>query len=358
MLGLQTGDYAGAWFYEDRLNYSFENPKLQKHYAALNNFFDNKENVHLLGFNTDGSKAVVYVSAPDNPGEYHVYNLKTQSVERLFGRHPDLGDRLATKMEILSIPMRDGKTITAYHAMPKTGASNNTPLLVMPHGGPERRDYFDYDAIVQYFTTHGYQVLQVNFRGSSGFGRTFAEAGYGEWGGVMQNDLTDAGKYLYAQNLASADNACIVGYSYGGYAALYAGATTPELFKCVVSGGGLSDILADIEKIRKAYSVDSESYEYWLKSMGDPKTDKDKLKSVSPVYLAKQFKAPVLLVHGEYDSNVDISQSRKMRKALKKAGKAVEFLKLEDMGHSNWDLENEVLYLETVEAFVSKHLTK
>ncbi len=358
VLDLQTGVYAGAWYYEDRLNYSFEDPILQKHYNGLNTYFGNKENVDLLGFNADGSKAVVYVTSPNNPGEYHVYDMKKRHMQRLFGRRDDMDARLATRADILQIPTRDGKTVTAYHIYPAGKKSAKTPLLVMPHGGPERRDFYDYDMTVQYFVTRGYQVLQVNFRGSSGFGRAFAEAGYGEWGGLMQNDVIDAVKYLYDKNLASADNTCMVGYSYGGYVALYAGATTPEMFTCIVSGGGVSDILADMKQTRKDYGKDSESYEYWVKSMGDPKLDKDKLKAASPINMAANFTAPVLLLHGEYDGVVDISQSKKMRKALKKAGKSVEFLKLEGEGHSRWDLDKRVLYHETIEKFLGQHLSK
>ncbi len=359
---LQTGAYAGAWYYEDRLNFSFEDPKLQKHFKGLNTYFDNVENINILGFNADVTKAAVYVTAPNNPGEYLVYDMTKHHVERLFGRTPDLGERLNTKADILEIPMRDGKSITAYHFTPQDRQPGKTsekiPLLVMPHGGPARRDYFDYDTTVQYFTTRGYQVLQVNFRGSSGYGRAFAEAGYGEWGGVMQNDVIDAVKHLYDKNMASPDNACIFGYSYGGYVALYAGAMTPNMFKCIVSGGGVSDILADLKRTKNDYGKGSESYKYWLDSMGDPKADKGKLRAASPVNMADNFTAPVLLLHGENDYIVDISQSKRMQKALKKAGKSVEFLELEHEGHTITDLEKKILYHETIEGFLAKHLTK
>ncbi len=358
LLDLQTGNYSGAWFYDDRLNYAFNNTKLQKHYKGLNTYFGNQENVKLFGFDAKRTKAVIHVTSPQNPGEYYVYDIENKNVTRIFGSYSHLDERLATETEVLHIPVRDGTNITAYYTYPKAKKFAKAPLLVMPHGGPERRDYYDYDRTVQYFATHGYQILQVNFRGSSGFGRKFAEAGYGEWGGKMQNDVTDSVKYLYNQNLASADNACIVGYSYGGYVALYAGAMTPELFKCVVSGGGVSDILADLKQTRKYYGKNSESYEYWLKSMGNPKTEKDKLSANSPVNFATNFKTPVLLIHGEHDGIVDISQSLKMQKELIKVGADVEFLKLKNVGHSGWDLENKILYLETVEDFVSRHLTK
>ena len=358
LLNLQTGEYAGARFYEDRLNFSFVNPKIQKHYKGLNTYFGNKENVDLLGFSKDGDKAIIYVTSPNNPGEYYVYDIVKSQVNRLFSRRTDMEERLSSTTDILKLPTRDGNQVTAYHTYPVSIKNSKAPLLVMPHGGPEVRNYYDYNSNVQYFAAQGYQVLQINFRGSSGFGRKFAEAGYGEWGGLMQNDVIDAVQYLYDNDLASAENTCMVGYSYGGYVALYAGATTPEMFKCIVSGGGLSDLLADLKQTKKDYGPDSESYEYWLKSMGDPKTDKAVLRAKSPVYMADKFKVPVLLIHGEYDGIVDISQSRKMHKALTKAGVPVEFLRLKDEGHYNWGLENRVLYLETINEFLSKHLMK
>lgn len=358
MLDMQTGEYAGAWFYEDRLNYSFVNPTMQKHYKGLNTYFGDKENIDLLGFNSSGGKAVIYVTSPNNPGEYHVYDTVKKQVTRLFSRREDMGERLASTTEILKVPTRDGNEITAYWTYPVGKKNSKAPLIVMPHGGPEIRDYYDFNSNIQYFASQGYQVLQINFRGSSGFGRKFAEAGYGEWGGLMQIDVIDAVQYLYANDLAEANNACMVGYSYGGYVALYAGAVTPDMFKCIVSGGGLSDLLADLRQTKKDYGSDSESYEYWLKSMGNPNTDKAKLMAKSPLFMADKFKSPVLLIHGEYDGIVDISQSRKMHKALKKAGVEVEFVKLRDEGHYNWDLENKILYLETINEFLSKHLTQ
>jgi dipeptidyl aminopeptidase/acylaminoacyl peptidase len=358
MLDTKTGEYAGAWFYEDRLNYSFQDPEIQKHYKGLNAYFKDEENIDLLGFNNNGDKAVIYVTSPNNPGEYYVYNIANSQAVRLFSRRTDMEERLPSKTEILTIPTRDGNQVTAYWSYPTGKKNTKTPLLVLPHGGPEVRDYYGYNSNVQYFTAQGYQVLQVNFRGSSGFGRKFAEAGYGEWGGLMQTDVIDAVQHLYDNGLAIADNACMVGYSYGGYVALYAGATTPEMFKCIVSGGGVSDLLADLKQTRGDYGADSESYEYWLKSMGNPKTDKLLLAAKSPLFMAEKFTAPVLLIHGEDDSVVDVSQSKRMYKALKKAGADVEFVKLKDEGHKGWDLETKIIYLETIDAFLSTHLTK
>lgn len=353
---LQTGEYAGVWYIKDRLTYKLLDETQQKHIDGLNKYFKNSENVRMLGYTQDKSKLLIYVTAPNNAGEYYLYDMKAMRVERLFRRNSNLADRLSTKTDILKIPTRDGQSITAYHSYASGKSISQQPLLVMPHGGPERRDDYDFSEWPQYFASRGYQVLQVNFRGSSGYGRKFAQAGYGEWGGVMQNDLTDAVKHLQTSGKATPNSTCIVGYSYGGYAALYGGASTPELYRCIVSGGGVSDILADLKRTKVDAGADSYLFEYWEKSMGSLKTDKDKLKAVSPKNLADAFKAPVLLIHGEYDSVVNRTQSEDMAKALKRAGKQVEYIELKDEGHSNWEVETHILYLESIEAFLQKHL--
>lgn len=357
LTNLQTGDYAGAWYYDDRLNYHFTDQRHARHYKALQKYFNNEMNVSLLGYSADGNNLMVYVTGPQDPGSYYVYDFNAREIELLIHRKPKLTKSLNGKSEILSIPTRDGEFITAYRNYPSNHSGASAPLIVMPHGGPEVRDYYDYDSTVQYFVTRGYQVLQLNFRGSSGYGREFAKAGYGEWGGVMHEDITDAVNYLYKNGTASPENSCILGYSYGGFAALYAGAKTPDMYRCIVSGGGLSDLLLDLKYTRRDYGKDSESYKYWVESMGNPDTDKQKLKDISPINMAELFKAPVLLIHGEYDGIVDVKHSELMLKALEKVGAQVEYLELEDEGHYNWEIETHELYLETIEDFLAKNLS-
>lgn len=353
----QTGAYAGAWLIKDRVSYVMEDTKRQKHLAGLNTYFENKENVVPVGYNTAGTKLILFVSAPNNPGEYYLYNFKTRQVERLLTNLPNLGDRLETETEIIPITTRDGKTITAYHTRPTHPKTSDTPLIVMPHGGPEARDVYDYATWPQYFASRGYQVLQVNFRGSAGYGRAFAEAGYRQWGGRMQDDISDAVKHLYNTNIAKPDNTCIVGYSYGGYAAMMGAALTPDLYKCIVSGGAPSDLVDFLKRKKVDFGDDSAVYEYWEETLGELKADKDTITAVSPISLVNKFQDPVFLIHGEYDGIVHVSQSENMESALKKAGKTVEYFELEDAGHGGWSVETEILYLETIERFLAKHLT-
>lgn len=353
MLSRGTGDYMGVWFYKDRLTYDLTDKRLQKHYDALNKYFDSEYNVRLLGFNSAGTKAVAYVWGHDYPGSYYIYDFEARNIDKLISTEPELESKLSSDGRIINIPMRDGKSITAYHYYPK-GKQAGAPLIVMPHGGPHSRDKFTFDYNAQYLVARGYQVVQMNFRGSSGYGRAFEEAGFGEWGGLMQDDITDTTKYFHSSGLATPDKTCIFGYSFGGYAALFGGATTPELYKCIVAGGAPSDLIRMMKDDKGNFN--EEAYDHMKDTIGDPKTEKDKIIARSPIHKADQFVAPVLLVHGEYDGRIDISHAKKMEKALNKAGKPVQLLELKNEGHGGWDLKNDILYLETVETFLRQHI--
>ena len=356
LISRKSGEFAGALYYDDRQRYDFIEPKRKKHHAAIDKYFGHQANITYTGFSDDGEIALLHVSAHNDPGGYFVYHYNETDIQPLFDTHPKLKEKLNSDAEILKIEMRDDVKIPVYHYYPKGKKYSNLPLIVMPHGGPEVRDYFDYDKWVQYFVAQGYQVIQMNFRGSSGYGKEFAKAGYKQWGGVMQDDVTDTVKYFHDQNLAKANNTCLVGYSYGGYVALYGAMATPELYKCFVSGAGISDLLYSLKKGKSEHGKSSEIYSYWIRSKGDPKTDKDMLETKSPINFADKFEAPILLIHGELDENVRYKQSKNMNKALEKAGKDVEFLTLENEGHSGWSTENETLYLETVKNFLDKHI--
>ena len=352
----RTGRFSGVQYYADRLVVEFEDKALQKHFNALNKYFGNSSNIGFLGSSGNGEYAIIYRTSPSHPGEYYRYKLDNAVIEPIFSRRPELAGVKFGEAEIITVNTRDNETITAYVTHPSHGKDASAPLIVMPHGGPESRDYFDYDPDVQFLATRGYRILQVNFRGSDGYGRAFAKAGYGEWGGVMQNDITDAVKQLHAQGIAGPDSTCIVGYSYGGYAALMGAATTPELYKCVVSGGGVTDLLASMRETRNGFGPNSEPYEYWSKSIGNPRDVSKKLRETSPVNLAEKIRVPVLLMHGEEDRIVYVRHSRDMENALKKAEADVEYIEFEFEGHRNWTLRNDILYQEKIEEFLEEHL--
>ncbi len=238
---------------------------------------------------------------------------------------------------VINYKARDGKELTGYLTAPAAADPKaKLPLVLMPHGGPEMRDSLSFNPWVQYLVARGYAVFQPNFRGSAGFGRAFAESGYGEWGRKMQDDLTDAVKTLVDQGPVDPARMCIVGASYGGYAALAGAALTPDLYKCAVSIAGISDLEDFIGWRKRNWGSDSEGYTYWLKAIGDPDKDEARLREVSPLAQAGRIKIPLLLIHGNEDFIVPIAQSKAMKKALDKTGRKTELITLKDEGHSYW----------------------
>ncbi|MEM8616343.1 MAG: alpha/beta fold hydrolase [Pseudomonadota bacterium] len=278
----------------------------------------------------------------------------------LVGRNrPDIPAEALGTILTIEYQARDGLTIPAIVTIPPgiDYASNpKLPTIVLPHGGPASHDTMDFDWMAQYFANRGYLVLQPNFRGSTGYGRAFQDAGDGEWGGKMQDDLTDGLTAIDAAGLGDKSRACIVGWSYGGYAALAGGAFTPDLFKCVVAGAGVSDLNMMLKNTKRERGRDHWAVSYWERVMADGDARRKKLKEISPVQYAEAFQAPVLLIHGDDDTVVDIGQSRAMERALKRAKKSVEFVRLRKDDHWLSVDETRIEALRAMDTFLAKHL--
>jgi dipeptidyl aminopeptidase/acylaminoacyl peptidase len=233
-----------------------------------------------------------------------------------------------------------------------------SPLIVIPHGGPEAYDAVGFDWLAQYFASRGYLVLQPNFRGSYGFGRAHREAGHGEWGGKMQDDITDGVNLLIKKQWADPNRVCIIGGSYGGYAALAGGAFTPDLYKCVAAIAPVTDLNWMLTLEKRQSGGDSAVYEYWKKLIGDKSKDKAKIEAISPSNAAANFKAPVLLIHGFDDTVVPIGQSIRMENELKKAGKQVTFIKQKSGDHWLSTSETRLQTLRELDRFVASTIGK
>jgi dipeptidyl aminopeptidase/acylaminoacyl peptidase len=355
----ENGQYAGAKIWRDRLEYEFVDPELTEHWGYINAYFDETFNVSLTGFSRDGQIAVVYASAPNHPGVYYLYNFETKTMETITATHSEIADGLDSTTDILSIPTRDGQSITGYHTQPGTLSYNpeGNPLIVLIHGGPETRDVYNYDRDTQFLASRGYQVLRINFRRSSGYGREFAEAGYRQWGGVMHTDIIDATRYMAAKGFTSGERTCVMGHSYGGYAALLAGALSPDDFACVVSGAGPTDLNASLAYERETHGSKSSNFEYWTKVIGDRRADRDALASISPLNLVGRYDDPVMLIHGRADRVVPATHSAEMHAALKAEGvKVTGYFPYECHHHNHWRIETSQQYFEQLEYFLQQAL--
>jgi dipeptidyl aminopeptidase/acylaminoacyl peptidase len=228
----------------------------------------------------------------------------------------------------------------------------------MPQGGPVARDSWSYDRFVQVLVSRGYAVFQPNFRGSEGSGRSFAEAGFGQWGRRMQDDVTDGVRHLVASGVAAENRICIVGISYGGYAALAGATLTPDLYRCAVSIAGRSDLLERFDELRSSAGARSAVYAAVAQQMGDPDVNRDALIAASPRRHVAEITAPVLLIHGELDDIVPALQSRRMGEALQRAGKTVRSFEIPGVYHpyDGWTTADVQRMFEETERFLAEHM--
>ncbi|TNE56523.1 MAG: S9 family peptidase [Alphaproteobacteria bacterium] len=350
------GKLIAGVYYDDRMQIMSDLAEMQDDIRWLNLQFSNDANIMPVSLSSRHSRGLVYVSSPTIAGDYYLFDRQRRQLSLLFRSHPALETGALSATEIMPYTARDGLSLKAYVTHPLGNRHKSAPLIVLPHGGPETRDYYDYDPFVQFLASRGYRVVQPNFRGSGGFGRAFAERGYGEWGGKMQDDVTDAVQQLVARGIAQPGNMCIVGISYGGYAALFGGLQSPELYRCAVSIAGVSDLFVMLEEEKRFGQSEGEVHQYWMKSIGDPVRDRDRLLAKSPRLRAEEYQIPVLLMHGENDGVVYRSHSIYMERALKKAGKSVEYIEIEDEGHPGWRDDKELVRYQAVERFLNKHL--
>lgn len=351
-----SGELVGACFAEDVWFCRYFDPALTAAQQKLEATFTDSAIVRLSSWSTDRKRFVASVSGPKDPGSYYLYDVAKGSVTSIGKTAPQLPENELGDMLVVKYKARDGAKITGYLTMPPGKGDKNLPLVVMPHGGPELRDFVGFDPWAQMLANRGYAVLQPNFRGSGGYGKRFTEAGHRQWGRLMQDDITDGVKALIKDGTADANRICIVGASYGGYAALAGGAFTPELYKCVMSIAGISDVAEML--VHEKNLRDDELWAYWTKWVGDPKVDMQEIKSISPINFVSKFTAPVLLMHGERDDNVTPGQSMNMSRALKRAGKTAELILVENEGHSFFLNKNRLLLLKEMERFVTQNLGK
>jgi dipeptidyl aminopeptidase/acylaminoacyl peptidase len=302
-----------------------------------------------------GGRLLVTSYGDVDPGRWFVLDTKTSKLRELGEMRPLIDPDRMRPMEIIRYPARDGLIIPAYVTRPRQEVDQPAPMVVLIHGGPHERDRWAWNQEVQLLANRGYVVFQPQFRGSSGFGRRFEEAGYGQWGRAMQDDISDGVQHLVAQKVADPARICIYGASYGGYAALWGAIQTPQLYKCGISFAGVSD-LNDMLSHSIFDDSNPASRELQRARIGDPSRARQSLDEVSPLRHAARVQVPLLITHGEEDTRVLPSQSKRMVKALQAAGKPVEWLSYEQEGHGFYWLANQVKHYEAVLAFLQRHI--
>jgi dipeptidyl aminopeptidase/acylaminoacyl peptidase len=351
-----TGTVVGAAYDKVRREQIFFQNDLQQILMAATKGLTEWDTVHVVTWDRARKRYVIYAEGNKSAGEYFVFDVTTSKLQALTSVRPELDNVPIAPVKPFYYKTRDDLTIQAYLTTPPGADAKNLPLVAMPHGGPAARDVQQFDYWAQALASRGYAIVQMNFRGSEGYGSQFENAGDEEWGGKMQDDVTDAVKHLVDTGVADASKVCIVGGSYGGYSAMAGAAFTPDIYKCAVAFAPVTDLKQFIAWKGKQYGVDSSTYEYWIDIIGHPTEKGDMLEARSPVNAADKVTADVLLIHGKDDTVVPLVHSEKMYDALKKAGKPVQFVKLDGEDHWLSTEKTRIEMLKLLETFLAKHL--
>ncbi|MFL6845032.1 MAG: alpha/beta fold hydrolase [Allosphingosinicella sp.] len=323
-------------------------PELKALQAQIDGAMPGKVN-RILGFSRDRNRALIWSGSADDPGLYYVFDRKARHMDAFAAPYDALVERRLSPVKPIRYAARDGLSISGYLTLPAGREPRNLPLIVFPHGGPFARDTYAFDPMVQLLANRGYAVLQPNFRGSTGFGRDYVERGYGQIGLKMQDDLDDGVAWLAGQGMIDRRRVCIVGASYGGYAALWGAIRNPEIYRCAVSLAGVTDLKAMLKYDAQLLSAPRYSKLWRQKLEGEEERD---LAAVSPLQQQSRLNIPVLVAHGEKDSTVPVDQSRQLVAALKARGARVLSVFYPATGHGFTSSEASLDYMRRVEAFL------
>ncbi len=341
-----------AAFERDRLTWQVLDAKLEPDFAALRELSEG--DFHLVSRDDDDTAWIAHYNSDRRAPSFWLYDRKTRTGKFLFSTRPKLEGCALSPMRPVRFRARDGLGLQGYLTTPAGVEPKRLPLVLHVHGGPWVRDAWGYHPEAQWLAGQGYAVLQVNYRGSMGFGKKFLHAGDREWGAKMQDDLTDAVAWAVKEGLADPKRVAIYGGSYGGYAALCGAAFTPDIYKCAVDIVGPSNLETLIRSIPP----------YWepLKRVfalrvGDVEKEPDFLRSRSPLYKADEIRCPMLIAQGANDPRVKQAESEMIVAALEKNGKAVDYMLFPDEGHGFAKPENRLKFYERAEKFLARHLS-
>jgi dipeptidyl aminopeptidase/acylaminoacyl peptidase len=346
-----TGQVSAVPYDDDRHHSNWLDPEMKAVQVKLDRALPDDDNIAVAA-SDDKQRILVWSQSGSDPGRYYLLDRRTARMHAVVDPYPRIDPASMSPVKPIRFTARDGLQLRGYLTLPKGRDPRNLPLVLMPHGGPFDRDKWEYDPMVQFLANRGYAVLQPEFRGSTGFGKGLVEKGYGQWGYKMQDDLDDSVDWLAHTGQIDPKRVCIVGASYGGYAALWGAIRNPERYRCAASLAGVSDLPALLRHDKKLFTAPRYYREWRTQVAGENEAN---LRSVSPLAYAAKVKVPLLIGHGEEDERVPPKQSHDMVGALTKVGANVTSVFYEGEGHGfskSADLQD---WLSRLEAFLAKN---
>jgi dipeptidyl aminopeptidase/acylaminoacyl peptidase len=338
-------------FVRDRLEHVVLDPDVAEDFAAVQAIGPGE--VHIQSADDEDRRWVVSLVIDDGPARTYLFDRGDKSATLLFEDRPELINYELAAMEPFSCQARDGLTIHGYLSFPPGGERDNLPTVLNVHGGPWGRDVWGFDPEVQWLANRGYLCVQVNFRGSTGYGKDFTNAGDREWGAKMHDDLIDAVDWVVGEGYANRDKVCIYGGSYGGYAALVGATFTPAVFSCAIDIVGPSNLKTLLESVPPYWVA---ALEQFNRRVGNPATEEEFLWSRSPLSRAGDIQVPLLIAQGANDPRVKQAESEQIVAALKEKGIDHTYMLFPDEGHGFAKPENRLKFYAAAEAFLAEHL--
>lgn len=309
--------------------------------------------VDVISLSKDETKVLVKTAGDRSLEAYHFFDRKKNDLRKLSDAYSRIQEEELAEMKPIAYKSRDGLTMDGYLTLPQGLKPQKLPVVVYPHGGPWGRNIWGYNPEVQFLANRGYAVLQMNFRGSTGYGRSFWEAGFKQWGRAMQDDISDGVKWLVEEGIADPKRIGIYGSSYGGYAALAGLIFSPQLYACGIDFCGISNLFTFLESIPPSWDLERQMY---YEMIGHPEKDRNLLEKTSPVFHADKIKVPLLIAQGGGDPRVKKEESDKIVGSLKKRGIDVVYIFKENEGHGFQNEKNRLEFYKATEEFLGKYL--
>lgn len=351
---VETGTMRYAYFIDSRRARHFLDQDYGSVYQSLQKQLPDSE-FRVLDEDFTDHKMIVHAFTDTNPGIIYFYDGDADKLVPLSVINPKLDNVLLSEMTPVSYEARDGRTIQGYLTLPRGGNSKGLPVIVYPHGGPSERNIWGYNTDVQFFANRGYAVFQVNYRGSSGYGKEFWTSGFKEWGGTIQDDITDGVQWLIDEKIADPKRIGIFGLGFGGYSALHGAAFNSDLYAAAASYGGFTNLFTHLKEIPPHLKPYLQKY---YEIIGNPETESSRIRAMSPVFHAEKIEIPVFIAQGGKDSRSSVPDINQFVQKIRKRNVPVTFILKEDEGRYFRKDENRALLYEELGLFFDTHLKR